>query len=267
MLQQSLTPIIPVILSAFIAGNAQAGTCPEKMSAKLCERYSAVADTAFLRARIVLDAANEAYFSKGEKRPLLVWTEELLGKYDLRTLTDRDSAYRPDYHGDIDPSIDQVMYHNVSARKSELPGIGDEPYVKKIQIGCAPKIHYTLCDVLDSLPDSTHVNVMVFTSHGIDDSSYFEALFQDHEVLNPDNPAERLTTYRQWVNSVYGLRMTISLLNALEADARISQFEAWSKPKILGIQDKPASASIPAMNKSGSRFPYLLNGRKINRHR
>jgi hypothetical protein len=213
-----------------LAHSAHSEECPAKISGKFCAQYLGASDSDYLKVRIVLNGAGEAVVPKGEKRPLRIWTEDMIAKYDPRNYSNIDSAYVPRYNeGDFSPSLESVMYHNVSMLKVNLRNLASESYLSAIEPGCAAALSTGLCTEMNGKPDSSAVLILIILQDRFyGDSTTLKDFYSRYDFKSfPDrnmdlNPSDMV---RQPYTGVYA---SITVVNNVSSDRDVRFIEQWT---------------------------------------
>jgi hypothetical protein len=251
------------ILLSEIALPLHAG-CPPKIADKLCPEYSLAGDTQYLKVRIVLDAASEVMVPKGQTRPLRVWTEDMLSKYDLRTYADKDSSYKPRY-GDADnnPAIDEVMYHNASIQKANLESLISEAYVFKIEQGCAAPLSTTLCTEMNAKADTTLILCLLILKDAVyADTAALKTYYSKYDFRLSTDRNLKLDPSEMVKHPYNGVYATVAVLKSVSLDTEVRFAEKWSipVPSLIRVKGKPETAR---KNLSVLFKDRMLNGKSV----
>lgn len=187
-----------------VAGAAPAfAACPAKIALKLCPIFEAAADSAYLQVRIVLDPKVESSFvwdkSHGpQTRPLRIYSDSLIAKYDLRRMGNPDSAYVPFYAPqDFSPANEEVLYHNASVTKANVGRLINEAYVATVEPGCGYRLATSLCTEINTQPDSVRIFISIRLNGSLQtDSVAHKAYLSKYDVRDTSWKPGRLLCIR-----------------------------------------------------------------------
>lgn len=254
---------IPMAIASILLHQATAAsvTCPEKFSTMLCRDLPAKEDSAFFQVRIVLDASQEPVYYKTEKRPMLVWTEHLMANYELRSLENADSNYNPTIIS-INPEINSVRYHNVSARKSEIARMVSEPYIKSVERGCNRKISHALCSEMNDKEDSALVSFKIYLQDSLRrDTVKFDAYLRKLPLRDPKETGKILSAEEAVRLVSDGYSATVGAFRQMSWDREIRFLELWHEQVPAYSSRRVLSMWTVPQGRGSAR--YQLDGRLI----